>query len=355
MRHQLLCDHPIAAQLKACCAVTGDDIAVVEEVLVQPNLMLRVDFRREQLGFLHVDISGPAIDAIPVFADGGAVVELHFDRDRKDEVAFAMEADDGPILTLVMLAGIFPPCDRFAVGGFDLVVEYLGAVDGLVEVGAQVESFTVRGGDLFDSPEKIFARRVSEAIAHEVGVERQAHGILADDRFEHVQNGRCLTVGDAGVAVAGVKLPGKAGHGIVVRRSDVVESLIHRITQVEARIADVGSLFAEQAVEDFDLGVGVDAFVEPCLLKLIGSHHSVPILMAKLVLGDDFVEIDLVGNPPERPGGNQGRVFHAEHFGARFGIDQGHLFVRKRPVPLIKFLHRVFENIEVALGLAGVA
>ena len=47
-------------------------------------------------------------------------------------------------------------------------------------------------------------------------------------------------------------------------------------------------------------------------------------------------------------------IFHAEHFGAGFGIDQGHLFVRKGPVPLIKFLHRVFENIEVALGLAGV-
>ena len=42
-----------------------------------------------------------------------------------------------------------------------------------------------------------------EAIAHEVGAQRQPHGILADDGFERVQNGRRLAVGDAAVAVAG--------------------------------------------------------------------------------------------------------------------------------------------------------
>ena len=58
-----------------------------------------------------------------------------------------------------------------------------------------------------------------------------------------------------------------------------------------------GSLCGRDGGEDFDFGVGVDAFVEPGIFELVGGDHAVPVLVAELVLGCELGDMDWVRIP----------------------------------------------------------
>ena len=100
--------------------------------------MVGVDLGGDDGGFAVVDEGGPAVDAVPVLTEAGAVGEDDFDGDGKDEVAFAVEMNCVAVLDL---RGIFrwgkPPLDWVGAYVVDDVVQYLSAVDGLIKEGAK--------------------------------------------------------------------------------------------------------------------------------------------------------------------------------------------------------------------------
>ncbi len=55
--------------------------------------MVGVDLGGLDFGVAVVDEGGPAVDAVPVLAEAGAVGEDDLDGDGEDEVAFAVEVD----------------------------------------------------------------------------------------------------------------------------------------------------------------------------------------------------------------------------------------------------------------------
>ena len=72
-----------------------------------------VDLGGDDFGVAGVGELCPAVDAVPVLAEAGAVVEDDLDGDGKDEVAFAAEVDGGEILDLSFCLWIGePPLDR---------------------------------------------------------------------------------------------------------------------------------------------------------------------------------------------------------------------------------------------------
>ena len=97
--------------------------------------------------------------------------------------------------------------------------------------------------------------------------------------------------------------------------------------------------------------VGVDAFVEPGVFKLVGGDHAVPVLMAELVLGGELGEVG--GLVPGGVAGEEGWVLHAADLGAGFGVDDGDDLVGIGAVSLIELRHGFLDDVEVALSGFG--
>ena len=95
-----------------------------------------------------------------------------------------------------------------------------------------------------------------------------------------------------------------------------------------------GGVGAEDGIKDFDLGVGVDAFVEPGVLELVGGDHAVPVLVAELVFGGDLGDVG--GVVPGGVGSEEGGVLHATHLGAGLGVDDGDDLVGVGAVALVE-------------------
>ena len=100
--------------------------------------MVGVDLGGDYFGVACVGELCPTIDAIPVFADAGTVVEDDLDGDGEDEVALAMEVDGGEVLDFLFVVGFGqPPLHGIGGDAVDGVVEDLRSVDGLVEEAAE--------------------------------------------------------------------------------------------------------------------------------------------------------------------------------------------------------------------------
>src|SRR5215472_12857732 len=95
---------------------------------------------------------------------------------------------------------------------------------------------------------------------------------------------------------------------------------------------------AKETVHHFGLGVAVDTFVEPGILKLISGHHSVPVLMAELVLGYVFRFVAVAfGRPPACATGDEGWVLHASRFiSPVWRINNRKLRIGIRPIPFVE-------------------
>ena len=118
-----------------------DSVAVVEEIFVEKDGVVGVDFGGTDFGVARVVETDPAVYTVPLFALTGAVFEDDFDGDGQDEVAFAVEDDGGEVLEVLafFFVGGFgePPLDGVRVDAVYGVVEHLCAVDGLVEIGPE--------------------------------------------------------------------------------------------------------------------------------------------------------------------------------------------------------------------------
>ena len=118
-----------------------DSVAVVEEIFVEKDGVVGVDFGGTDFGVARVVETDPAVYTVPLFALTGAVFEVDFDGDGQDEVAFAVEDDGGEVLEVLSFLFVSgfgkPPLDGVGVDAIDGVVEDLGAVDGLIEEGPE--------------------------------------------------------------------------------------------------------------------------------------------------------------------------------------------------------------------------
>ena len=226
----------------------------------------------------------------------------------------------------------------------DFVIEDIGAVDGLIEIPAQILA-----GNFLDRFQEILARGMREAIAHEIGVQGVAQGVFADHFFQRDQHGGRLAVGDVAVGIAVDELPGEARDRIHVRFAEVGNALQFGLAHVrEGKIHD-GSFLAVERVHYFHFGVAVDAFVEPSVFEFVGGDHAVPILVAEFVFGDDFGSEQAVRHPPRGACRNQCGIFHAAGVTATVRrVYHRDAVVRIRPVPLIEELQSSFQRFDVA-------
>lgn len=135
---KLLETKPDVGEFASGNVVGCGDVAVVEEIPVEEDRVIGIDFDRENLCVACVSEFGPAVDAIPTFAKMSAVVEDDLCGDGQYEVALATEVNRGEVLDLLLVFGFGePPLRRIGRDLIDGVVEDLSSVDGLVEKGAK--------------------------------------------------------------------------------------------------------------------------------------------------------------------------------------------------------------------------
>src|SRR5215471_4840631 len=65
-------------------------VTIIEEILIEPHRMFRVNLCRDHLGLFLIGVAYPTVLPIPVFANLPAVIELDQNIDRENEIAFAM-------------------------------------------------------------------------------------------------------------------------------------------------------------------------------------------------------------------------------------------------------------------------
>ena len=116
--------------------------------------------------------------------------------------------------------------------------------------------------------------------------------------------------------------------------NEVLEALQFVVAGVCVGAVEEGGVAAEDGAEDFDLGVGVDAFVEPGVFELVGRDHAVPVLMAELVFGGLLGDVG--GVVPGGVTGEEGWVLHAADLGVGFGVDDGDDLVGVGTVALVE-------------------
>src|ERR1700722_14757797 len=107
-RDELSCElveaEPEVCQFARRAGIRGDGITVVEEIRIEKNHVVRIDFDGNYFRVTSVSELCPTIDSVPTLADPGAVVEDDLYGDRKDEVALAVEVDGGEVLNLFLIA-----------------------------------------------------------------------------------------------------------------------------------------------------------------------------------------------------------------------------------------------------------
>src|SRR4029077_426409 len=103
LRNPLAGKAPDVRQLFCGAAVGFHDVAIVEEIAVQPDLMDGIDFRGYDLSLAVVDITSPAVAAIPMLGYRLLVVESDLDVNRKYEIVFALHGHIGAVEHIAVL------------------------------------------------------------------------------------------------------------------------------------------------------------------------------------------------------------------------------------------------------------
>src|SRR3981189_3606163 len=111
------------------------DVAIVEKILIERHCVFGVNFGRDELSFLVVGVTYPAIFSVPVLGDRFAVIKLDQDVHGKNEVAFAMHDYHGAVrsLALLFIRGLLDvPVEAIGTCAENFVVQYLSSIDGLI-------------------------------------------------------------------------------------------------------------------------------------------------------------------------------------------------------------------------------
>src|SRR5579862_97441 len=195
---EALADHFVkegedAGYFQGRARVTLGNLAVVEYVPIEIDLVFGIEFRSSDARVDIVGIANPTVATIPVFGAGRAIGKGDKNFSWKNEVTFAMDEHVVAIfafgrrdlvgVAVVGLAGshavtLRPPGIGIGVDFGNFVIEDTSAGDGLVEIPLQILA-----GDFFDGVFEVGAGGMGEAEAHEVGVNGAAHGVFADDVF----------------------------------------------------------------------------------------------------------------------------------------------------------------------------
>src|SRR5258708_2529118 len=125
------------------------------------------------------------------------------------------------------------------------------------------DGLAVDDGDLLGGAGEVFGGGGSEAVGQEIGAHGVGHGVASDEAFERGERGGGFAVGDAAVGFCVAEPEGPTGDGIVVGQEQILETLSLVVAGVGVGAIEYGGVAAEDCVEDVDLGVRVDAFVEP--------------------------------------------------------------------------------------------
>src|ERR1700677_2630499 len=113
---KLLKTQPDVGEFASGDVVGCREVAVVEEVFVEEDDMVWVDFDGDNLCVAGVGELGPTIDSVPVFAKARAVVEDDLCGDGENEVSFATQVNGGEVLDLLLVFRFGePPLD--GIGG----------------------------------------------------------------------------------------------------------------------------------------------------------------------------------------------------------------------------------------------
>src|ERR1700733_1577034 len=107
----------------------------------------------------------------------------------------------------------FPPTQAIGVRVPYVVIENVGAVNGLIEIPLEV---LVR--NVFDSLQKIFGGGVFESVAQKIFVHGGKHGVFADNFLECEEHGASFAVGDAAIGIVTDVLPGETSQWISIRK-----------------------------------------------------------------------------------------------------------------------------------------
>src|SRR3989338_6975622 len=186
LRQELGQDEPVLGQLARGAPVALAGAAVVEEVRIQPDLVVGIDLRRDHPGLLLIAEAHPAVAAVPVLAHGLAVVELDLHLDGEDEISFAVHDHEGAEegFAFFLFRRVFlVPVGAVGAERADLVVEDVRPAHRLVEEPAEVPA-----GDLLHGLQEVFLRGMGEAIALEIGLQGAAQSLFAEEAFQGAQH-----------------------------------------------------------------------------------------------------------------------------------------------------------------------
>ena len=139
---------------------------------------------------------------------------------------------------------------------------------------------------------------MGEAVLHEIRMHRLRHRVFADDAFEGEQHAGGLAIGDAAIRVGTGIVVGLLSHRVTIGHADIAEPLNFALASGRACHVQDGCVLAQNRIQNLDFGVAVDAFVHPGVLKFVGGHHAVPVLVSELVLHDDLHQVEAVRHKP---------------------------------------------------------
>src|ERR1700684_2362832 len=125
----------------------------------------------------------------------------------------------GDVSAMHLFAGIlsanffFPPIQAIGVYVPYVVIENVGAVNGLIEIPLEV---LVR--NFFDCFQEIFGGGVFESVAQKIFVHGGKHSVFADDFLECEEQSGGFAVGDPAIGSVTDVLPGKTSQWIGIRK-----------------------------------------------------------------------------------------------------------------------------------------
>src|SRR5580692_11243227 len=95
----------------------------------------------------------------------------------------------------------------------NVVVENIGAVNGLIEIPLQV---LVR--NVFECLQEIFGGGMFEAVAQKIFVHGGKHGVFANNFLECQEHGGSFAVGDPAIGIVTDVIPGKTSQWVGIRK-----------------------------------------------------------------------------------------------------------------------------------------